>query len=478
MPSQTILAPQAILPGDLRPQPATIIFDTDSGMITSVTPGIHKLDENANVWEIEQGKILLPGLIDTHVHLNQPGRTAWEGFRTGTLAAISGGITTLIDMPLNSIPPTTTLSGLATKRACAKEVGVSCDLGFWGGLVPGNEEELRGLWEAGVKGFKCFLIESGVDEFPCVGEQDIIKACDALKGTNALIMFHAELDAQAHAHAHADPHNTTDPSEYSTFLESRPQQWEISALQLILRIARSYPDLRFHIVHLSASDAVPLLQSAFSGDDALSGDDAEKALNGEPSSVSSPLKNLTVETCFHYLCLRDTDIPPNATQFKCCPPIRDESNRLKLVDALLDGTIQYVVSDHSPCVPELKRGDFMSAWGGVSGLGLGLSLLWTELGAGGRVELGRIVEWMGPVQARQVGLQGKKGVIQQGAAADFVVFDPNAEFEVTLETLRFKNKVSPYIGKRLRGLVEKTYVGGKLVWDNGRAGGAAVGRFV
>lgn len=314
-------------------------------------------------------------------------------------------------------------------------------------------------------------------------------------------MFHAELDAQAQAHAHAHPHNTTDPSEYSTFLESRPQQWEISALQLILRIARSYPDLRFHIVHLSASDAVPLLQSAFSGNDALSGDDGEKASKGEPSSVSSPLKNLTVETCFHYLCLRDTDIPPNATQFKCCPPIRDESNRLKLVDALLDGTIQYVVSDHSPCVPELKRGDFMSAWGGVSGLGLGLSLLWTELGAGGRVELGRIVEWMGPVQARQVGLQGKKGVIQQGAAADFVVFDPNAEFEVTLvsravflilnhdlflsttadaaqETLRFKNKVSPYIGKRLRGLVEKTYVGGKLVWDNGRAGGAAVGRFV
>lgn len=189
MPSQTIFAPQAILPGDLRPQPATIVFDTDSGTITSVTPGIHKLDEKANAWEIEQGKILLPGLIEyvpfsisypppqrarthtyfpsTHVHLNQPGRTAWEGFRTGTLAAISGGITTLIDMPLNSIPPTTTLSGLATKRACAKEVGVSCDLGFWGGLVPGNEGELRGLWEAGVKGFKCFLIESGVDVSFC-----------------------------------------------------------------------------------------------------------------------------------------------------------------------------------------------------------------------------------------------------------------------------------------------------------------------
>ncbi|KAE8538281.1 allantoinase [Cryptococcus gattii VGV] len=447
MPLQTILAPQAILPDSLRPQPATIVFDTDSGIITSVTPGIHQGKGEADVWKIEEEKVLLPGLIDTHVHLNQPGRTAWEGFRTGTLAAISGGVTTLIDMPLNSIPPTTTLSGLATKKASAKEVGVSCDLGFWGGIVPGNEGELRGLWDGGVKGFKCFLIESGVEEFPCVEEQDIIKACDALKGTNALIMFHAELDAPTHTHTHTDAtHPTsTDPSEYTTFLESRPQQWEISALQLVLHIARSYPDLRFHIVHLSASDAVPLLQSALLGN----GTDTE------------PLRNLTVETCFHYLCLQDTDIPPNATQFKCCPPIRDESNRLKLIDALLDGTIQYVVSDHSPCVPELKKGDFMSAWGGVSGLGLGLSLLWTELGGvGGRVELGQIVEWMGGVQAKQVGLQGKKG------------------FEVTPETLRFKNKVSPYIGKTLTGLVEQTYLGGKLVWDHGKESNQTLGKFV
>lgn len=302
-------------------------------------------------------------------------------------------------------------------------------------------------------------------------------------------MFHAELDAPTHTHTDAKHPTSTDPSEYATFLESRPQQWEISALQLILRIARSYPDLRFHIVHLSASDAVPLLQSALLG-------------NGD----TGPLKNLTVETCFHYLCLQDTDIPPNATQFKCCPPIRDESNRLKLIDALLDGTIQYVVSDHSPCVPELKKGDFISAWGGVSGLGLGLSLLWTELGVGGRVELGQIVEWMGLVQTKQVGLQGKKGVLQKGAAADFVVFDPNAKFEVTpvchltshisisifflsatnaralthilQETLRFKNKVSPYIGKTLTGVVEKTYLGGKLVWDNGKESNETLGKFV
>lgn len=256
-------------------------------------------------------------------------------------------------------------------------------------------------------------------------------------------MFHAELDApsgDASATGHADP------SEYSTFLQSRPQQWEISALQLILRIARSYPDLRFHIVHLSASDAIPILQSALgtgkgkdTGKDTGTGTgkDTGKDTDKDTDTENSTLENLTVETCFHYLCLCDTDIPPNGTQFKCCPPIRDESNRVKLIEALLDGTIHYVVSDHSPCVPELKKGDFMSAWGGVSGLGLGLSLLWTELGAGGRVELGRIVEWMGPVQARQVGLQGKKGVIQTGAAADFVVFDPDATFEVTLVSVCF-----------------------------------------
>lgn len=251
-------------------------------------------------------------------------------------------------------------------------------------------------------------------------------------------MFHAELDAPSSDAGHATGH--ADPSEYSTFLQSRPQQWEISALQLILRIARSYPDLRFHIVHLSASDAIPILQSALGtgkGKGKDTGAGTGKDTGKDTDTENSTLENLTVETCFHYLCLCDTDIPPNGTQFKCCPPIRDESNRVKLIEALVDGTIHYVVSDHSPCVPELKKGDFMSAWGGVSGLGLGLSLLWTELGAGGRVELGRIVEWMGPVQARQVGLQGKKGVIQTGAAADFVVFDPDATFEVTLVSVCF-----------------------------------------
>ncbi|WVQ84121.1 allantoinase [Cryptococcus sp. DSM 104549] len=430
----SVIAPNAILPGSYKPQPATIEVNLETGLITDVKSGIEARGDG-EVLQIEEGKILLPGLIDSHVHLNQPGRTEWEGFLTGTAAAISGGVTTVIDMPLNSIPPTTTMDGLSCKRAEAKKVGVKSDVGFWGGLIPGNDKELAAMWKSGVKGFKCFLCESGVDEFPCVVEADIIRACDALKGTNALILFHAEMEGHSHAPHHADP------SKYDTFVKSRPPSWEISALHLVLGVARRYPDLRFHIVHLSAAGAVPLIKEA--------------RANG--------LTNLTVETCFHYLCLQAEDIPANATQFKSCPPIRDEANRKKLIEALLDGTIDYVVSDHSPCVPELKKGDFMEAWGGVSGLGFGLSLMWTELQE--KVELGRVVEWLGHAQAKQLGLEGKKGTIAVGAAADFVVFDPKASFKVTLDSLQFKNKVSPYIGKTLQGVVESTYLGGRLVWD-------------
>ncbi|ODN85683.1 allantoinase [Cryptococcus wingfieldii CBS 7118] len=446
----TIVAPLAILPGSHAPQPATIVYD--NGVITSIRPGLLAKDAvEGDLIEVAEGKVLLPGLLDAHVHLNQPGRTAWEGFQTGTLAALAGGVTTLIDMPLNSIPPTCTVEGLYAKRAEAKRVGIKTDVGFWGGIIPGNAGELKPLLKEGVKGFKCFLIESGVDEFPCVDEQDLIKACDALEGTNALVMFHAEMDS--HPHSSSPP----DPTHYSTFLASRPPTWEIDALSLILRLAKKYSGLRFHIVHLSAAGAVPLIKKA----------------------RKEGLSNLTVETCFHYICLSGEDIPDNATQYKCCPPIRDEANRKLIVEALLDGTITYLVSDHSPCVPELKKGDFMSAWGGVSGLGFGLSLTWTLLGGkGGRVELGQIVEWMGSTQALQVMLKGKKGELMVGADADFVVFDPDAEWEVTLDTLRFKNKVSPYLGKTLKGLVEKTYLGGKLAWDRGKEVNDVVGKFV
>jgi allantoinase len=321
---------------------------------------------------------------------------------------VSGGVTTLIDMPLNSIPPTTTVENLRIKREAAKRVGVSSDLGFWGGIIPGNEGDLVPMLKEGVKGFKCFLIESGVDEFPHVEEEHLVRACDALEGTDALILFHAELGPHDHELA---PGND---SQYSTFLESRPASLELSALELILRLARRYRSLRFHIVHLSTAQALPVIRDA----------------------RRTGVTNLTVETCFHYLLLRAEDIPANATQFKCCPPIREEANRLAICDAVLDGTIDFVVSDHSPCVAELKRGDFMSAWGGISGLGLGLSLLWTDLGE--RAGLGRLVELLSTAQARQVKLEGVKGALQEGADADFVVFAPEATFEVTLVSRRYR----------------------------------------
>ncbi|KAK1926435.1 putative allantoinase [Papiliotrema laurentii] len=430
-----VLAPQAVLPGSSKPQPATITVDLDRGVFVEVAEGVQAVQEGAEVLRLDPSHVLLPGLIDTHVHLNQPGRTEWEGFATGTLAAASGGVTTLIDMPLNSIPPTTTIPNLETKRSAARETGVYTDVGFWGGIIPGNAGDLKGLLDQGAKGFKCFLIESGVDEFPCVDEQDLIKACDALEGTSALILFHAELGSTAD-HPHSDPTN------YSTFLDSRPESLETDALALILRLARRYPSLRFHIVHLSASSALPLIRRARSEDG---------------------VSNLTVETCFHYLSLSAADIPTNATAFKCCPPIRDDGNRQKLIDAVVDGTIDFVVSDHSPCIPELKAGDFMSAWGGVSGLGLGLSLLTTTIGD--RVGLPRITELLGSRQAKQVGLQGKKGELKKGLDADFVVFDPTETRTVSLDDLRFKNKVSPYLGRELRGWVKQTYLRGQLIWD-------------
>ncbi|WVQ97969.1 allantoinase [Kwoniella sp. CBS 9459] len=454
MAKQLILAPLTLLPGEQTPKPASITVDLTSGTIVDIRPGLddHATQGYDEVIRVEEGKVLLPGLIDTHVHLNQPGRTAWEGFQTGTMAAISGGVTTLIDMPLNSIPPTTTAEGLRVKREEARRVGVNCDIGFWGGIIPGNAEELVPMLDQGVKGFKCFLIESGVDEFPCVNEDDLLKACEALKDNNALVLFHAELvEEESHAHdgdhtghSHGPTSNGTsqeDPNSYSTFLNSRPEKWELSALELILKFAKSYPQLRFHIVHLSAASALPAIRQA----------------------RADGIKNLTVETCFHYLCLKAEDIPDNATQFKCCPPIRDEKNRQAILKAVLDGEIDYVVSDHSPCVPELKKGDFLEAWGGVSGLGLGLSLLYTELGD--KAGLGRVVDWMGVRQAEQVGIKSQKGELTVGAKADFVVFDPEKTFEVTLDNLLFKNKVSPYLGKKLKGLVEKTYLSGKLVWD-------------
>ncbi|EPQ57756.1 allantoinase [Gloeophyllum trabeum ATCC 11539] len=439
--TRVLTGQNVVLPGHDRPVPATIIVDKTTGKITDIQlntaerGAYHGLrDEDY----IDAGsKFIIPGLVDAHVHLNEPGRTEWEGFYTGTRAAASGGITTVVDMPLNSIPPTTTVENLEIKRAAARG---QCwiDVAFWGGVIPGNQADLIPLVDAGVKGFKCFLIESGVEEFPCVVEQDVAKAMQTLQGKPTVLQFHAEL-GEPPSHAEA-----ADPRAYSTYLATRPESLETNAIQLITSLHAQHPALRCHIVHLSASSALPLVRAA-------------KAAG----------LNLTVETCFHYLCLRAADVPHGHAEFKCCPPIRDDGNREALWAALRDGTIDMVVSDHSPCVGELKRpddGNLLKAWGGVSTLGLGLSALWTE-GRKRGVSVVDVVKWMAERTAAHAGLAERKGAIKVGFDADLVVWDPEAEFTVTKENLNFKNKLSPYEGMTLAGRVEKTYLRGQLVYD-------------
>ncbi|PPQ67319.1 hypothetical protein CVT25_005903 [Psilocybe cyanescens] len=433
---------KVLLPGNDEPTQASIIINKTSGKIVEVRQGRHTpedlgLGAHSVEW-LEAGKnVVLPGLVDAHVHLNEPGRTDWEGFWTGTRAAASGGITTLVDMPLNSLPPTTTVPNLEAKRQ-ASLGQCHTDVAFWGGVIPGNQEHLKPLVAAGVRGFKCFLMESGVDEFPRVNDQDLILSMKELEDTGSVLLFHAELED---GDVETNPSN---PRDYSTFLSSRPQNLEINAISLVIELQKVYSNLRCHIVHLSAASALPLIRSA--------------------KSAGLPL---TVETCFHYLCLSAEDIPAGHAEFKCCPPVREASNRDLLWDALKEGLINCVVSDHSPCVLSLKGledGDIMSAWGGISTLGLGLSLLWTE-GQKRGVSLSQIIGWMSKKTADHAGLGHRKGQLKEGFDGDFVLWDQDAEFEVTKDTLQYKNKISPYEGMKLKGLVNQTYLGGKKIYD-------------
>ncbi|KAI5474238.1 allantoinase [Pseudohyphozyma bogoriensis] len=435
--------------------PATVVLSNE-GTIASIEAGVKPASAFPDLKDgeyLDLGDLwLLPGLVDAHVHLNEPGRTEWEGFATGTSAAASGGVTTVIDMPLNAIPPTTTVPNFKEKMDAS--VGkCRVDVGFWGGVIPGNENDLVPLSKAGVKGFKCFLIESGVDEFPAVNEEEVLKAMPLIASEDSLFLFHAELDITPehtippaadtdlshHTHTPSSP-----PTSYSTFLSSRPPALEESAIALILRCAAKHPTLKTHIVHLSASSAIPALRSARAAGTKIS-----------------------VETCFHYLCLTAEQIAKGETLYKCCPPIRESLNREALWKGLLDGDIDFVVSDHSPCTVELKRleeGDFMKAWGGIGGLGLGLSLLWTEA-ARRRVGMERVLQWVAERPAKQVGLEGKKGSLVVGGDADWVVFDPTLEFKVDKSELHFKNRASPYEGLLLKGAVLSTYLRGEKIFD-------------
>ncbi|MFT7839946.1 allantoinase AllB [Saccharothrix sp. BKS2] len=385
----------------------------------------------ATVVELAPDEVLLPGLVDTHVHVNDPGRAEWEGFATATRAAAAGGVTTIVDMPLNSLPPTTTPAALAVKRAAA--LGrVHVDVGFWGGIVPDNADDLVALHEAGAFGFKCFLVHSGVDEFPHVSTDELRRALDRLAPLGALTVVHAE-----------DPHEITEPGPgYRAFLDSRPHRAEARAVDSVVELA-ARTGARLHVLHVSSRQALDRVREA----------------KGRGLAV-------TAETCPHYLTFVAEEIADGATEFKCCPPIRDAANREQLWRALGEGLVDLVVTDHSPCTPELKRGDFASAWGGVASLQLGLPAVWTQARRRGH-GLTDVVRWMATNPADLVGLTAK-GRIAPGADADFAVFAPDEAFVVDRAALHHRNPVTPYHGRPLSGVVRRTWLRGQPVDDRPR----------
>jgi len=396
---------------------------------------------------------ILPGLVDPHVHINEPGRTEWEGFRTATRAAAAGGCTLLVDMPLNCLPATTTVAALEAKRKAADD---QCQVDWmaWGGVVSDNQEHIEDLATAGVPGFKCFLIDPGIDGFTMVSERQLRAALPHLARTGLPLLVHAELpgpvDAATQRLAHADW------SKYETYLQSRPDEAELSAIQLMISLCREYY-FRLHIVHLATSRALDMLRSAKS--------------EGLPVSV---------ETCPHYLHLASEKIPDGQTLFKCAPPIRSRENCEKLWQGLREGVVDLVATDHSPCPPEMKRLDernFRTAWGGISSLSLALPVMWTEASGRG-FTLIDIARWMAEGPARLAGCESHKGRLAKDFDADFVVFEPEAEFIAREEHLAYHHRVSPYLGERLRGVVKATYLRGKCVFADGKFPGEPGGREV
>ncbi|MEX2180675.1 MAG: allantoinase AllB [Gemmatimonadaceae bacterium] len=427
-------AERVVLPDGVRPA-AVHVAD---GTIVRVTD-YDDVPVGATV-ETFADAALLPGVVDSHVHINEPGRTEWEGFASATRAAAAGGVTTLVEMPLNAVPPTTTVAGLRAKAAAAR-VGIAVDVGFWGGVVPENTSELGALWRAGVCGFKAFLAPSGVDEFEHVTESDLRAALPALATLDAPLLVHAELPALLRPPA---DRSAAGRRRYANYLATRPPEAEAGAIGLLIELAAE-SGVHVHIVHLATAAALPAIERA------------------RAAGV-----RLTVETCPHYLHFAAEEIPDGRTEFKCAPPIRGHADREALWAALGSGALDLIATDHSPCPPALKcaeAGDFLEAWGGIASLQLGLSVAWTGAQPRG-YGLPEIARWMSAAPARLAGLPSK-GAIAVGRDADLVAFDPDAGWTVDPRQLQHRHAVTPYAGARLTGLVRGTFVRGRCVFRDG-----------
>lgn len=420
----SIRSNRVVFEGETRP--AVVSFD--EGVVTAVAP--------KGVADFDFGDlVIMPGLVDSHVHVNEPGRADWEGFPSATQAAAAGGTTTIVDMPLNSIPPTTTVKGLVSKRDAA-DGGLWVDVAFWGGLVPGSMPEIAALVAEGVCGFKSFLVDSGVPEFPSVSPAVLEDAMSEMAGLGVPALIHAE-----------DPQSlrmpTGDATSYATYLASRPVESEVRAVEMVAELAHR-SGARAHILHVSSGDAV--------------------------RSISR--SSLSGETCPHYLTFAAEECPSGATQFKCAPPIREAEHREALWDGLLEGSLAMVVSDHSPAPADLKEvdsGDFIRAWGGISSLQLRLPVVWTGAVTRG-VEVSGLVEWLASAPARLAGLDHRKGSIAAGMDADFVIWDPDGLTEVHGSELYHRHPMTPYEGMTLRGRVVLTLLGGRDVFEDGTRG--------
>ena len=433
---------RVVLPDGVAP--ATLIIE--NGVIQQITAY-----ENAPANVEEWGDCALsPGLIDLHVHLNEPGRTDWEGFETGTRAAIAGGLTTICEMPLNANPVTTSVAAFDLKLAAARAhegQTLRCDCAFWGGLVHGNADQCAALLDAGVWGLKAFLVDSGLADFSAARPEDLRAVMPLLARRNLPFLVHCELETEAGVDP---PARLANPRSYGAYLNSRPDEWEEYAIAQMIILCRE-TRCRTHIVHLSSANALPMIRAA--------------RAEGLP---------LTVETCPHYLLFSAEEIEDGDTFFKCAPPIRAAENRELLWGALRDGTIDFIASDHSPCPPMMKRystGDFARAWGGISGLQWTLPALWTGASQRG-FGLEEMARWTAQRPAELLGVEKTKGALAVGMSADVCVWEPETVYEVTPEITFTRYKASPYTGRQLRGRVRASYLRGHKVYENEEFGGA------